>query len=428
MRTIFKNFPRIFSSVRSINAWSAAKPVDMVDRVSVKEFKNYLNQLPVVVTNSADYPAFTKWNFKYLTTELSEKTAKLTCFDVENNYARRELKNINYKNALELIQNNPSKKEKFYIMRQSLITDLPELSKDIFVPDWIGESTNHSPAIWIGESGNKTPLHYDSTQDLLIQIAGIKEIILFSKGSHSILEINNPFSGGRFNFNTIKFIENIPTASEDFFKNNAYRCVLKPGMILYIPRGWWHQVNSLTTSISANYYWNEKNLLALDTSCKNYILRYQATKLYEIEHDRDAFNLINNSNYDNIQETIEQFFTLKKFYFCVMLSGVIVQEMFSHLDKLFKIAKYDSNLDFFDFIQELTEYGGNKFFIKKEILDQWQRMIKLAFSEDHRKFTEKEVETLFRKIFDYQNKITNIVKNLDYTSNLTVESTEPKFF
>ena len=397
MRQIPYRFPGIFRSIRSINTWSVAKPVEIIDKITPKKFKNYITRLPVAVTNGADYPAFTKWNFEYLTEKLSVKPAKLFAFDVDNNYIRKELKNVNYKVAMNLIQNNKSKKEKYYILRQSLLTDLPELSKDIFVPDWLSTSINQSPNLWVGESGSKTPLHYDSTHGLLIQTLGIKEIILFPKEASSVLEINNPFSGGRFNFNIIKHVEDFPNCSEEFFKKYAYRCILKSGMMLYIPRVWWHQVNLLTASISGNYFWNDKNSPAIDSTCKNYILMYQATRLHEFEKDRNLLNLINDCSYDNIQSTVEQIFLHKNFYFCVMLSGIIVQEMFVYLDKVFRIGQYTINLDSFDFISELTKRGGNEFFIEKETLTQWQRMIQLAFTEDNGRFSEKKSRLCFEK-------------------------------
>jgi hypothetical protein len=41
----------------------------------------------------------------------------------------------------------------------------------------------------------------------------------------------------------------------DFFRAERYSCVLDAGELLLLPACWWHQVTSIDTSISVNYWW-----------------------------------------------------------------------------------------------------------------------------------------------------------------------------
>ena len=36
----------------------------------------------------------------------------------------------------------------------------------------------------------------------------------------------------------------------------VHHCVLGPGMLLYIPNGWWHAVRSLSVSLSISFWFD----------------------------------------------------------------------------------------------------------------------------------------------------------------------------
>ena len=56
-----------------------------------------------------------------------------------------------------------------------------------------------------------------------------------------------------------------------------YKVTLNPGNVLFIPSGWWHQVESLNPSISLNFWWNPKI-----SECEaSHVLRYRLGEAFK---------------------------------------------------------------------------------------------------------------------------------------------------
>ena len=98
--------------------------------------------------------------------------------------------------------------------------------------------------IWFGPGGNYTPLHHDQTNNLFVQVYGRKVFHLLPPNQTPYL-----------------YNETAVFSPVDFRKLDQARyplaahatpivLTLEPGDTLFIPVGWWHQVESLDTSIS----------------------------------------------------------------------------------------------------------------------------------------------------------------------------------
>lgn len=98
--------------------------------------------------------------------------------------------------------------------------------------------------LWIGPGGTVTQLHHDLTNNLLLQVTGSKLVYLF------------PPSHFSFIYNDYHCYSDFDCESPDFEKFPLARripirkCVLEEGNALFLPVGWWHQVRSLSPSIS----------------------------------------------------------------------------------------------------------------------------------------------------------------------------------
>lgn len=106
------------------------------------------------------------------------------------------------------------------------------------------------PRFWLGPSGTVTPLHCDYDDNLFAQLWGSKQIFLapphhdeflYTTGASSVL-FGSPFDPEAPDF------ERFPLARQA----SMIECVVAPGELLYVPAGWYHQVRSLTFSLSAN--------------------------------------------------------------------------------------------------------------------------------------------------------------------------------
>ena len=153
-----------------------------------------------------------------------------------------------------LVRNRVSKPTSFigFIARYIVsIFETQDLPSSVIWDDWIQAVT------WIGPPGSKTGLHYDDDPiSILYQFKGEKKIRIWSPDQSKNLYpetycTENSEYGTRFS--KIEDIDNKKVIRRFFpkFQNaTALEYVLKPGEMIYIPSGWWHHVEVLSTSVS----------------------------------------------------------------------------------------------------------------------------------------------------------------------------------
>lgn len=116
------------------------------------------------------------------------------------------------------------------------------------------------PRFWLGPAGTVTPLHCDYDDNLFAQVWGEKRIFLAPPHHDAFLytrEANALLFGSPFDPEAPDF-ERFPLARQAAL----IECVVQPGDMLYVPAGWYHQVRSLSFSLSANR-WSRAMPLAL---------------------------------------------------------------------------------------------------------------------------------------------------------------------
>ncbi|KAH9838186.1 Clavaminate synthase-like protein, partial [Teratosphaeria destructans] len=128
---------------------------------------------------------------------------------------------------------------------------------------------------WLGPRGTKTPLHTDPHQNVLCQVVGYKYIRLYpphesarlyplgvddnglcmdNTSSIDIARVRRPPLG--LETEVVGAAEEIHTRYPLFADAEFVEGILAPGECLYIPLGWWHYVESLSTSFSVSFWWN----------------------------------------------------------------------------------------------------------------------------------------------------------------------------
>ncbi|MFM6438098.1 MAG: cupin-like domain-containing protein [Microcystis panniformis] len=125
---------------------------------------------------------------------------------------------------------------------------LPKLTALCQWPDYYQQYDK--PRIWLGPAGTITPLHCDYDDNLFVQVFGEKRFVIYSPNDYELLdpkEINPVLYGSSFDPDSPDY-ENFPLARDAHF----IECIVKPGEMLFLPAGWFHQVKSLTFSLSVN--------------------------------------------------------------------------------------------------------------------------------------------------------------------------------
>lgn len=108
----------------------------------------------------------------------------------------------------------------------------------------------------MGTGGTRTPLHYDSYDNLLVQLVGAKYVRIYGKEETGKLYVSKVGTyGSQGNMSAVdcerENFEQHPLARDAKFQE----VLLLPGDALFIPSRAWHYVRSLSSSVSVNYWW-----------------------------------------------------------------------------------------------------------------------------------------------------------------------------
>jgi lysine-specific demethylase 8 len=140
-----------------------------------------------------------------------------------------------------------------YLAQHPLLDQIQALYDDVETNPCGLKPTNVN--VWIGTGGTRTPLHFDSYDNLLVQLVGAKYVRLYGPGETPKLYVAKDKSYGLQGN-----MSGVDCEKEDFeahplAKNCSYtEVLLLPGDCLFIPSRHWHYVRSLSTSISINYW------------------------------------------------------------------------------------------------------------------------------------------------------------------------------
>ncbi|XP_030435724.1 HSPB1-associated protein 1 isoform X4 [Gopherus evgoodei] len=179
-----------------------------------------------------------------------------------------------------------------YIAR--IFEDKTEIFKDIMWSDFGFPGRNGKEStLWIGSAEANTPCHLDSYGcNLVLQIQGRKRWHLFPPSNTTFLYPTRiPYEESSI-FSKVNVVNPDLRHYPQFRKAQAHVVTLNPGQVLFVPRHWWHYVESvdpITVSINswielAEATSHEINLQYLNGAISAY-LEYQTVTVSE---DRDC--------------------------------------------------------------------------------------------------------------------------------------------
>ncbi|WP_156427338.1 DUF6065 family protein [Novosphingobium sp. Fuku2-ISO-50] len=247
---------------------SAASDIFRVSGITGDEFLDnfYAPGRPVILCDAiADWPALHTWTPRYLRERIG--SAVISYQGARQGNARFELdkdahgRDMPFDAFIDLITSsagNDTYLTAYNAARNALA--LAPLAPDLGALEGIlDHRAGENPGlIWIGPEGTFTPLHHDLTNNLLVQIAGRKRVILASPAETPKL------------YNHLHVFSEISDLTDPDLDLSAHprlkdvrllEVVIEPGEALFLPIGWWHQVTALDFSISlthTNFVWPNK--------------------------------------------------------------------------------------------------------------------------------------------------------------------------
>lgn len=229
--------------------------VERVPLPSPEEFfqRFWVPGTPAIFTDLVTrWPAFRKWSVEFLVKRFGDLHVEVCSGRTgEHNPDRtwRKLRRrVTLAHFLDLALNN-SRPNDLYLIKKNNAFSVPglgfELLNDVGLPSSIFRTPSPpSAGLWIGGAGTHVPLHHDAGNNMFCQVVGSKRIQMLPPECVDLLESANDVYS---EFST-------PTLLCE-----ARTVVLAAGEALFIPAGWWHQVDGLEFSISVSltcFVWN----------------------------------------------------------------------------------------------------------------------------------------------------------------------------
>ena len=246
-----------------------AAAVDLIDRPSLEEFLGVMQRgRPALILGAIDHwPALERWtNMEYLRDALGPRHLPV---EVGRDYSKDEWtqKVVRLEHFFEVSFGGgrrraweqkaggaTSNEVMMYLAQFPLFEHAPQLRRDFTTPDYCHLSGGDLVATnaWLGPRGTVTPWHTDPHHNLLAQVVGQKYVRMAPPKATPDLY---PFQSG-LTTNTSRVDALVPDLSEfPRYADVPYQdCILEPGAMLYIPPGWWHYVQSISSSFSTSFW------------------------------------------------------------------------------------------------------------------------------------------------------------------------------
>lgn len=220
-------------------------PADFVAR-------HWLPGVPVVLTDLVTrWPAFERWTPAALVERLGDARIE-ACVGrdgaVDPDPCWEPLRQeLSLRALMERIE-RPGPSNDTYVIAKNAALRRPALRPlldDLWLPaEYFGAPMDPTRmGLWIGPAGTHTPLHHDSDNSMFCQVMGRKRFRLAPPESLALLDRSrgvyshwDPRTDDQLAQGPVTLIE----------------LTLGPGEALFIPAGWWHQVDALDPSISVS--------------------------------------------------------------------------------------------------------------------------------------------------------------------------------
>ncbi|PKA65903.1 F-box protein [Apostasia shenzhenica] len=158
------------------------------------------------------------------------------------------------------------------------------LSDDLEVPIFLGSKALASVNLWMNRDQSRSSTHYDPHHNLLCTVVGCKQVILWPPSACPLL-YPMPIFGQASNHSTVDIVN--PDFSVHGRAKNAkeysQKIILHSGDALFIPEGWFHQVDSDDLSMAVNFWWKSQVMSGMLEHMDAYFLRRILNRLVDKE-------------------------------------------------------------------------------------------------------------------------------------------------
>ncbi|XP_021897994.1 uncharacterized protein LOC110814746 isoform X2 [Carica papaya] len=158
------------------------------------------------------------------------------------------------------------------------------LNEDIQTPKFLEAKKLSSINLWMNSAQARSSTHYDPHHNLLCIVTGCKQVVLWPPSASPML-YPMPLHGEASNHSSVA-LENpdfsiYPRAAHSM--ECSQKIILHAGDALFIPEGWFHQVDSDDMTIAVNFWWQSYITTSLSDHMDAYYLRRILRRLTDKE-------------------------------------------------------------------------------------------------------------------------------------------------
>ncbi|KAA8543288.1 hypothetical protein F0562_021217 [Nyssa sinensis] len=161
---------------------------------------------------------------------------------------------------------------------------LGNLREDIQTPVILETKDLASINLWMNNARTRSSTHYDPHHNLLCIVAGCKQVVLWPPSASSFL-YPMPLYGEASNHSSVA-LENPDFSIHPRAKQSmdySQKVILHAGDALFIPEGWFHQVDSDDLTIAVNFWWRSNMMSGMLEHMDAYYLRRILRRLSDKE-------------------------------------------------------------------------------------------------------------------------------------------------
>lgn len=216
--------------------------------------------VPLIIENYLQKLPCSKWNMDYLIKTVGCNNVEVRGRTNQQDYKTGKSYIVRTTTVGEYIDELKTKTKRSlssYMAVQNIRRCFPQLQDECVLPKYI-EKIHNGPFLWVAHEGHYEYCHYDPDASMMMMIEGSKQVRMFSCQDLEKLHPNPLGSRGK----TIQSQIDCDALQLDVnyhqFKDaTCYHCQLNQGDMLFIPAFWWHQVTSLTDSVSINTFFGD---------------------------------------------------------------------------------------------------------------------------------------------------------------------------
>nr|CAB3258455.1 lysine-specific demethylase 8 [Phallusia mammillata] len=217
---------------------------------------------PVVLQGVLPNLPLSKWTMEYLSKTVGNNEVNVRGKTDQADYKTGKSYTIRQTTFQEYVDDLKRKTHRgttSYMAVQNISKTFPQLQEECILPNIIGKIHN-SPFLWVGHKGHYEYCHYDPDASMLMMIEGEKQARLFSCSDHENLYPNPLGSKGKTIQSQVDCDNPNMNKFPKFANATCHYCTLHAGDMLFIPAFWWHQITSLTDSVSANAFFGDSGV------------------------------------------------------------------------------------------------------------------------------------------------------------------------